>query len=115
MTVKRRYFACGSCGATQTPLDAWAGIGARMVSEHARRVLTLAGSTWSFAQASAKLRELCRMRVSRDTIRAVCDEEGARAERWVRRDPASREALARAAGELEFSSDGVKVNTTTRG
>ena len=35
MTVNRRYFACGSCGATQTPLDGWAGIGARMVSDHA--------------------------------------------------------------------------------
>jgi hypothetical protein len=115
MTVNRRYFACGSCGATQTPLDGWAGIGARMVSDHARRVLALAGSSWSFEQASAKLLELCRMRVSNDTIRAVCDEEGARAERWMRSDPAPRAALARSAGELEFSTDGVRVNTTTRG
>jgi len=74
MTVARRYYVCGVCGASHTPLDAWAGIGRRMASEHARRVITLAGSTWSFDQASAKLAELCRMRVSNDTIRAICNE-----------------------------------------
>jgi hypothetical protein len=112
MTVRRSYFACPACGASQTPLDAWAGIGRRMVSEHARRVLAVAGSSWSFEQASKKLAELCRMRVSNDTIRAVCDEEGERAGRWVRSDDAPAKALAGASGELEFSTDGVTVNTT---
>jgi len=112
MTVRRSYFVCPACGASQTPLDAWAGIGRRMVSEHARRVLAVAGSSWSFEQASRKLLELCRMRVSNDTIRAVCDEEGERAGRWARSDEAPGKALAGAAGELEFSTDGVKVNTS---
>lgn len=112
ITLCRSYFACPACGASQTPLDAWAGIGRRMVSEHARRVLAVAGSSWSFEQASKKLAELCRIRVSNDTIRAVCDEEGERAGRWVRSDDAPAGALARAAGEWEFSTDGVKVNTT---
>lgn len=115
MTVHRSYFACPKCGVSQTPLDAWAGIGRRMVSEHARRVLAVAGSSWSFEQASKKLLELCRMRVSNDTIRAVCDEEGGRADRWMRGDAAPAKALSKARGELEFSTDGVKVNTTTRG
>jgi hypothetical protein len=83
-----------------------------MVSDHARRVLAVAGSTWSFEQASQKLLELCRIRVSNDTIRAVCDEEGERAGQWTRSAEAPREVLTRAAGELEFSTDGVKVNTT---
>lgn len=112
MTVHRSYFACPACGASQTPLDAWAGIGRRMVSEHARRVLAVAGSSWSFEQASKKLAELCRMRVSNDTIRAVCDEEGERAGRWARTDDAPAKTLANAAGAWEFSTDGVKVNTT---
>jgi hypothetical protein len=112
VTLCRSYFACPACGSSQTPLDAWAGLGRRMVSEHARRVLAVAGSSWSFEQASRKLAELCRMRVSNDTIRAVCDEEGERAGRWVRSDHAPGEALAKAAGEWEFSTDGVKVNTT---
>lgn len=112
VTLCRSYFACPACGASQTPLDAWAGLGRRMVSEHARRVLAVAGSSWSFEQASKKLLELCRMRVSNDTIRAVCDEEGERAGKWVRSDDAPAKALAGAAGEWEFSTDGVKVNTT---
>lgn len=111
ITLCRSYFACPACGASQTPLDAWAGIGPRMVSEHARRVLAVAGSSWSFDQASKKLLELCRIKVSNDTIRAVCDEEGERAGRWVRSDDAPAKALAKAPGEWEFSTDGVKVNT----
>jgi hypothetical protein len=65
---------------TQTDsLDGWAGLSSRMVSEHARRVVSLAGSTWPFDEASAKLLELCRMRISDDTIERVCQEEGQRA------------------------------------
>jgi hypothetical protein len=82
-----------------------------MVSEHARRVLAVAGSSWSFEQASRKLLELCRIKVSNDTIRAVCDEEGERAGRWVRSDDTPARTLADAAGEWEFSTDGVTVNT----
>jgi len=111
MTVERRYYVCPDCRLSQTPLDVWAGIGHRMASEHARRVIVVAGSTWSFEQASAKLRELCRMRVSNDTIRAECDEEGERAGRWVRSEKSLAGRMAKAAGELEFSSDGMKINT----
>lgn len=106
----RRYFAC-SCGQTAVPMDDWAGIGNRTVSDEARRLLVLAGSTWSFDNASTKLQELCRLCVSNDTIRAVCDEEGARVDQWMRKDDASATLLQKAAGELEFSSDGTSVNT----
>ena len=111
MTVGRRYYACAKCGLSQTPLDQWAGLSNRMASEHARRVIVVAGSAWSFEQASAKLQEMCRMRVSNDTIRAECDEEGARAGRWARSEKALAGKMAKAAGELEFSSDGMKINT----
>jgi hypothetical protein len=109
--VPRRYFACG-CGQSAAPMDTWAGIGSRTISDEARRLIVLAGSTWSFDQASAKLKELCRLSVSNDTVRAVCDEEGHRVDQWVRKDQASVEKLSAAEGELEFSSDGTSVNTT---
>jgi|ERR1051326_7929465 hypothetical protein len=83
-----------------------------MVSEHARRVVTLAGSTWPFDEASAKLLELSRLRVSDDTIERVCQEEGQRAAAWMKSDEAPGEMMKKASGELEFSTDGVKVNTT---
>lgn len=111
MVVPRRYYAC-DCGRKQVPLDGWAGLSSRMVSEHARRVVSLAGSTWPFDEASAKLLELCRMRISDDTIERVCQEEGKRAGAWMKTDQAPRQMMAKAPGQMEFSTDGVKVNTT---
>jgi hypothetical protein len=111
IVVPRRYFAC-SCGCTDAPMDGWAGIGSRTVSDHARRVIVLAGSTWSFEQAAGKLQELCHLKTSNDTVRAVCDEEGQRAGQWIKREEDSREKIVQASGELEFSSDGTSVNTT---
>lgn len=108
--VPRRYFACG-CGETAAPMDGWAGIGSRSVSEHARRVITLAGSTWSFEQAALKLVALCQLKTSNDTIRAVCDEEGQKAGQWLRADLAPVGKLAAAAGQHEFTTDGTSVNT----
>lgn len=111
MVVPRRYYAC-DCGRKQIPLDLWAGLGSRVVSEHARRVVSLAGSTWPFDEASAKLLELCHMRLSDDTIERVCQEEGKRARAWMQSDVTPRQMMERGAGEMEFSSDGVKINTT---
>ena len=36
-------------------MDDWAGVGDRSVSPGARRVLTLAGTSWSFDRAAARL------------------------------------------------------------
>jgi hypothetical protein len=95
------------------PFDDWAGLqkGHRL-TVHARRVVTLAGSTWSFDQAADKLEELCHLTTSNDLIRAVCDEEGEEARKWLQTSEQPAAAMAKAAGETEFYSDGVKVNTT---
>lgn len=109
--VPRRYFACDDCEQSAAPLDAWAGIGRRTISDEVRRLVVLAGSTWSFDQASAKLKELCRLSVSNDTVRAVCDEEGKAVDQWLRKDGSSTAKLQAAEGHLEFSTDGTSVNT----
>lgn len=93
-------------------MDAWAGIGPRMLSEHTRRVVSLAGSTWPFDEASSKLKELCHLGISDDTIERVCQEEGDRCGRWVQEDQATADLVQSASGEMEFSTDGVKINTT---
>jgi len=93
-------------------MDAWAGIGSGMLSEHTRRVAAMAGSTWSFDEASSKLKELCHLRISDDTIERVCQEEGERCGRWVFQDASTADLIRWAPGELEFSTDGVKLNTT---
>lgn len=109
--VPRRYFAC-ECGQTHSPMDLWAGLSNRSVSDEVKRLIVLAGSSWSFEESARKLAEMCRIKTSNDTVRAICDEEGERVGKWMRRDKASIQPLKQAKGELEFSSDGTCVNTT---
>jgi len=118
MNIGRRYYACRACGRTYSPWDDWAGVGAIQVTEHARRLIVTVSTVWSFDNASAKLDDLCSMKVSDDTIERVCQDEGERARQWLRgpQKPGGADALAQrfvaAPGEAEFYSDGLKVNTT---
>jgi len=74
-------------------------------------MLTLAGTSWSFDRAAEHLKEFCHIEVSDDTIERVCQEQGERAKQWMRQsvEPAGR--IARAPGQVEFSTDGTTVNT----
>lgn len=75
-------------------------------------MIVLAGSDKSFDQASNRLKELCRIDVSNDVVRRICDEEGQAVQKWIESSSQPPEAFAAASGEAEMSSDGVKVNTT---
>lgn len=112
VTFQRRYYASRGCDCKQFPWDEWAGIppGHKLTLE-ARRMATLVGSFCSFDEASDKLYELCHFRVSNDVIRGVCDKEGEKAEQWLKNAPESALPIGQANGELEFYTDGVKVNT----
>lgn len=107
----RRRYHCPSCKSGVIPLDTWAGVGRRSITSGARRMITLAGASWSFDRASANLREFCHLSVSDDTIERVCQEEGERARQWLKTSEAPARAFAEAAGEVEFSTDGTCVNT----
>lgn len=111
ITVGRRYFACPHCTAKQVPWDRWAGMDHRSLTPGARRLATLAGTSWSFDRASSHLKAFCHLSVSDDTIEAVCQEEGRRAAQWMKASDVPVEVFAKAAGSPEISSDGVKVNT----
>jgi hypothetical protein len=52
------------------------------------------------------------MNVSDDTIERVCQHEGQEARKWLRANPKTVQAFAKAPGEPEFYSDGLKVNTS---
>jgi hypothetical protein len=86
-------------------------VGDRSLTFGARRVLTLAGTSWSFDRASAHLKEFCHLTVSDDTIERVCQEEGKRAGTWMNQASEPVAAFEKAKGHAEFSTDGVKVNT----
>lgn len=110
--VDRRYYACRHCKAKQIPWESWAGVsGKHRVTPHARRMLVLAGSGCSFDEAARTLKELCHVRTSNDVVREVCNEEGTAVQKWMNSSPQPREAFAAAAGVVEFSTDGLKINT----
>lgn len=108
----RRYYSCRRCRANQTPLDAWGGGVAGKCTPATRRMLALAGMSFSFDTAAQRLKELCLLTVSNDTVRRVSEEEGAAAQTFLTTSPAPAEAFAKGMGETEFYTDGVSVNTT---
>jgi hypothetical protein len=110
--VSRRYYACRDCRATQLPWDGWAGLDAIQVTPHARKMITTVATVWSFDRASEKLKDICHMNVSDDTIERVCQHEGERVRRWLRGNEQTALAFEQAPGEPEIYSDGLKVNTT---
>ena len=110
--VGRRYYRCPQCGQGLVPFDRWSGLGPGMSTPAARRMLALAGMSWSFDTASDRLAELCLLRVSNDTIRRVGQAEGQAAQRWMSQSPVPAERFQQAAGATEFYTDGVTVNTT---
>jgi hypothetical protein len=75
-------------------------------------MIVTVSTAWSFDRASVKLKEICHMNVSDDTIERVCQHEGEAARKWLRANDKTAEAFAQAPGEAEFYSDGLKVNTT---
>jgi hypothetical protein len=110
--IPRRYYACRHCGAKQTPWDQWSGLGSIQVTPHARKMISTVATAWSFDRASAKLKDICHLPVSDDTIERVCQAEGEAARQWLRVSPPTAQAFADAPGEPELYSDGLKVNTT---
>lgn len=81
------------------------------MSRQSRRLLCLAGGSWSFDKAALHLQELCGLRVSDNTIRDVCQSEATHMAAWQRTEPEAHEPFKRAAGEVEFTTDGTMVNT----
>ena len=112
MSIERRYYACRHCRAKQTPWDDWAGLDAIQVTPHARKVIVTVSTAWSFDRASKKLKDICHMNVSDDTVERICQHEGGRARQWLRGEEATVRAFTQAPGAPEFYSDGLKVNTT---
>jgi hypothetical protein len=112
IAVPRRYYACRHCKAKQIPWEDWAGVsGTHRVTPHARRMIVLAGSGCSFDEASRNLKELSHLQISNDVIRRLCDEEGEAVQEWMKDSPEPQKAFAAAEGVVEFSTDGLKINT----
>ena len=108
--LERFYGACPRCGASRYPLDERLGLEG-FVSPQAKKLLCLAGASWSFAGAAGHLAEFCGLRTCDQTIRTVCYQEAGRLADWLHADPAAGAGFAAAAGDIEFQTDGTMVNT----
>ena len=112
MNVPRRYYACRKCGWTCCPWDQWAGVGSIQVTSFAQRMICTVATAWSFDRSAAKLKTLCSIHVSDDTIERVCQHQGEKARHWLRGASETVELFDQAPGDPEFYSDGLKINTT---
>ena len=111
MTLRRVYFVCHRCGVGRHGADLRLGIqGGR--SRQAERLLCLAGGSWSFARASAYLKELSGLSVSANTVRSVCQHESGPIEAWQADAPEAGKHFRETPGNVEFETDGTCVNTS---
>lgn len=108
VSLRRRYYVCEHCRAARLPWDEWAGLGDDHLTPHARRMAVLAGGSWSFDVASARLWELCGVRISDAVIRKVTNAAGVRAAQWQKQATGK---VRTAIGNAEFYTDGASVNT----
>jgi hypothetical protein len=109
--VRRIYFRCSRCTCGGYALDERLGITGRY-SPDARRLICLAGGSWSYDMAAERLGEMCGVVVSDTAVREVCQAEGAQMAVWQRTASAVHTQFAQAEGDVEFSTDGAMVNTT---
>jgi hypothetical protein len=109
--LRRIYFDCSRCAAGAYAADDVLGIAGGQ-SCQARRLLCLAGTSWSFAAASDHLREMCGLTVAANTVRNVCQAEAGRVQQWQANAPQATAEYAKSPGEVEFFTDGTCVNTT---
>ena len=104
------YFDCRCCAQGEYAADARLGVRGGQTRQ-ARRLLCLAGTSWSFAGSSAHLREFCGLEVAAGTIRNVCHAEAAEVEHWQANAPSATAKYRKTTGEIEFLTDGTCVNT----
>jgi len=107
----RVYLECHPCGSGAFVLDERLGVDG-LLSRQARRLVCLAGASWSYDRSAAHLKELCGIALSDTTIRQVCQAEGQQMRRWQQEAPEASQAFRAARGDIELSSDGTCVHTT---
>lgn len=109
--LERVYFVCRTCRVGGYAADERLGIeGSR--SCQAERLLCLAGASWSFDAAARHLKTLSGLSVADNTIRNVCDARAAAIGRWRHTEREAHGCFQKAAGEVEFETDGTCVNTS---
>jgi hypothetical protein len=76
-----------------------------------RDLAVYAGADGSFAKAEQRLKKFCGISLSENTIKKLCDAESVKMEHWQKTDPRATLPFQQSYGELEFTTDGLMVNT----
>jgi hypothetical protein len=109
--MKRRYDECLPCDRLEHVVDALLGLEGRY-SVGLRRVAVFAGAEGSFEVAADRLREYCGLKLSRETIRELCQQEAPKMAKWQHESPKVQEDFIETPGVVELTTDGTCVNTT---
>lgn len=110
VSLTRIYFACPACTLGGYPADERLGLqGGR--SHRAEQMMTLAGVSQSFRQASSLLEGLAGWAACHEVIRQACYRQSDQLHRQRQADSPEIEPFCKAAGRMEFQADATKVNT----
>jgi hypothetical protein len=111
ITLSRRHFVCISCRDSAQPLDDRIGLTGSL-TETARRLLSLAGGSWSFGRAHRHLQEFCGIKVSDEFIRRVSQSVGIKMAGWMEQSPAAAAAFTRR--RVKWNSRPTRPRSTRR-
>lgn len=117
IVIRRAYYWCSACGASQVPYDAQAGLGPEHLSPGLARACCLLATEDSFAQSSRKLQELLGPSVSPKTLERVVHHVGRHVLEQqeqelstFRQDRQPPEAQVRPPQRLYVTADGTTVH-----
>jgi hypothetical protein len=115
IALRRAYYVCPACGASQIPLDAQLGLGRASHSLGVRRLASQFGALLPFTQAARALADAARLALSASTVRVLTEAVGTRREQEVTAQVATawQAGLPLAPGpapaRLYVAMDGVRI------
>ena len=66
-------------------------------------MVSMAGASWSFAEASERLKELCGIEVSAELLRQITEATGDALAKWLHTEAAAGDEFATASGDGRVS------------
>lgn len=107
--LRRSYFECRFCTFASFMADQWFSINSFTIE--ARKRIVHESVNQAFGPAANNLKEYHNIHISANTVRAIAQEEGKKILAWQRNDKAASEDFIKTNGVVEFTTDGVMVNT----
>ena len=108
--TERLYCGCVVCKINIHPTDDLIGLD-EDYSIGLRDLAVYCAADSSFGKAEQRLKKLCGISISENTIKMLCDKESAKIEQWQKTGVRATLLFRNSYGELEFTTDSTMVNT----